>query len=125
MDYCFLSKEQGSKVQTVLVTKDRESRAIVPNVVLCKGRAFEDTVDQAVTNGRRFGHLGRVLLKTDNEPALTDLRNGVAEKLGMQAVPESPPAHEPESNGMVENGAKQVNGMIRTLMLALDGADRG
>ena len=79
MDYCFLSKEQGSKVLTVLVTKDRESRAIVANPVLCKGRAFEDTVDQAVDHVRRFGHLGRVLLKTDNEPALMDLRNGVAE----------------------------------------------
>eukprot|EP00969_Alexandrium_andersonii_P362462 15459770-Alexandrium_andersonii.AAC.1 len=33
--------------------------------VLCKGRAFEDTVDQAAESIRRLGHRGRVLLKTD------------------------------------------------------------
>ena len=109
----------------MLVVKGRESRAIIASPVLCKGRAFEDTVDQAVDNARRFGHQGRVLLKTDNEPALVDLRNGVAEKLGMQVVPESPPAHEPQSNGLVENGAKQVKGMIRTLMLTLEGRIEG
>ena len=69
---------------TVLVTKDRESKAIIANPVLCKGRAFEDTVDQAVSNANRFGHLGKVLLKTDSEAALVDLRVGVAEKLGQQ-----------------------------------------
>ena len=90
MDYCFLCQEQGSRSLTVLVTKDRESRALIANAVLCKGRAFEDTADQAVCNVRRFGHQGKVLLKTDNEPALVDLRVGVAEKLGLQVVPECP-----------------------------------
>ena len=66
----------GSKSLTVLVTKDRGSKAIIANVVGCKGRAFEDAVEQAVMNIRRFGHLGKVLLKTDNEPALGDLRKG-------------------------------------------------
>ena len=109
----------------MLVVKDRESRAIIANPVLCKGRAHEDTVDQAVTNIRRFGHQGRVVLKADNEAALVDLRRGVAEGLGMQVVPEAPPAHEPESNGMVESGVKQVKGMARTLMLALEGRTAG
>ena len=76
MDYCFLSKEEGSRSLIVLVTKDRGSKAIIANPVLCKGRAFEDTVEQAALNIRRFGHLGKVLLKTDNEHALVDLRNG-------------------------------------------------
>ena len=76
MDYCFLSKEEGSRPLTVLVTKDRGSKAIIANAVLCKGRAFEDTVEQAALNIRRFGHLGKVLLKTDNEHALVDLRKG-------------------------------------------------
>ena len=89
----------------MLVTKDRGPKAIIANPVLCKGRAFEDTVDQAALNIRRFGHLNNVILKTDNEPALIDLRVGVAEKLslgqagedGLQVVPEVPPgARTPE-----------------------------
>ena len=118
MDYCFLSKEEGSRSLTVLAAKDRGSKAIIANPVLCKGRAFEDTVDQAALNIRRFGHQGRVVLKTDNEAALVDLRVGVAEKLGLgeageaglQVVPKAPPAHEPQSNGMIENRVKQVKG---------------
>ena len=134
MDYCFLLKEDGvPESHGVLVTKDRGSKAIIANLVLCKGRAFEDTVDQAVLNNRRFGGQGKVVLKTDNEAALVDLRVGVAEKLslgqagegGLQVVPEVPPAHEPQSNGMIENGVQVVKGMIRTLMLALEGRIQG
>ena len=125
MDYCFLSKEESPQSLTVLVTKDRDSKGIIANPVLCKGRAHEDTVDQAVINVRRFGHQAKVLLKTDNEPALVDLRRGVAEKLGIQVVQEAPPAREPQSNGSVENAVKQVKGMIRTLMLALQARIQG
>ena len=125
MDYCFLSREPGARSLTVLVTKDQGSRALIANAVLCKGRAFEDTVDQAVLNARRFWDQGKLLLKTGNEAALVDLKVGVAEKLGLQVVPEAPRAHEPESNGMVENGVQQVKGMVRTLMLALEGRISG
>eukprot|EP00969_Alexandrium_andersonii_P180807 7990235-Alexandrium_andersonii.AAC.1 len=59
--------------------------------VLCKGRLRDDAVAQAATSIRRLGHHHRVLLKTDNEPALVDLRRAVAERLGVQAVQEPPP----------------------------------
>ena len=44
---------------------------------------------------------------------------------GLQVVTEAPPAHEPQSNGMVESGVKQVKGMARTLMLALESRIQG
>eukprot|EP00975_Prorocentrum_lima_P054957 11524558-Prorocentrum_lima.AAC.1 len=103
MDYCFLTKDGSETSLTVLVIKDRNSRAILAHPVLCKGRLHDDTVDQAVASIRRLGHHQRVLLKTDNEPALVDLRRAVAERLGVQTVVESPPAHEPQANGAVEN----------------------
>eukprot|EP00969_Alexandrium_andersonii_P270934 11975078-Alexandrium_andersonii.AAC.1 len=68
----------------------------------------DDTVDQAVASIRRLGHHHRVLLKTDDEPALLDLRRAVAERLGAQAAQESPPAYEPQSNGSVENAVRQL-----------------
>eukprot|EP00969_Alexandrium_andersonii_P270520 11956924-Alexandrium_andersonii.AAC.1 len=74
MDYCFLTKDGSETTLTVLVIKDRNSRAILAHPVLCKGRVHDDTVDQAVASIRRLGHHRRVLLKTDNEPALVDLR---------------------------------------------------
>eukprot|EP00969_Alexandrium_andersonii_P343475 15182033-Alexandrium_andersonii.AAC.1 len=37
----------------------------------------------------------------------------------------APPAHEPQSNGSVENALKQLKGLIRTLMLALQARIQG
>eukprot|EP00969_Alexandrium_andersonii_P147635 6528088-Alexandrium_andersonii.AAC.1 len=68
MGYCFLTKDTGDKTPTVLVIKDRDSRAILAPPVLRKGRLCDDTVDQAVASVRRLGHRHRVLLKTNNEP---------------------------------------------------------
>eukprot|EP00969_Alexandrium_andersonii_P141499 6256995-Alexandrium_andersonii.AAC.1 len=70
MGYCFLTKGASEASLTVLVLKDRDFRAILAHPVLCKGRLREGTVGQAVPSIRRFGHRRKVLLKTDNEPAL-------------------------------------------------------
>eukprot|EP00969_Alexandrium_andersonii_P280495 12401126-Alexandrium_andersonii.AAC.1 len=70
MDYCFLTKDGSDASWTVLVVKDRDSRAILARPVLCKGRLRDDTVGQAVASVRRLGHHQRALLKTDDEPAL-------------------------------------------------------
>eukprot|EP00969_Alexandrium_andersonii_P035990 1576532-Alexandrium_andersonii.AAC.1 len=59
MDYCFLAKDESETTATVLVVKDRDSRAILVHRVLCKGRVFKDTVDQAAESVRRLGHRGR------------------------------------------------------------------
>eukprot|EP00969_Alexandrium_andersonii_P230023 10159027-Alexandrium_andersonii.AAC.1 len=74
MDYCFLTKDTSGATLTVLVIKDRDSRASMAHPALCKGRLHDDTVDQAVASIRGLGHHRRVLLKTDNELALVDLR---------------------------------------------------
>eukprot|EP00969_Alexandrium_andersonii_P192617 8509006-Alexandrium_andersonii.AAC.1 len=99
MAYCFLTKDASETSLTVLVLKDRDSRAILARPALCKGRLREDTADRAVSSIRRLGRRRKVLLKTGSEPALVDLRAGVAEKLGLRAVTEAPPAHEPQPNG--------------------------
>eukprot|EP00969_Alexandrium_andersonii_P004369 188624-Alexandrium_andersonii.AAC.1 len=70
MDYCFLTKDTSETTLTVLVIQNRDSRAIMAHPVFCKGRLHDDAVDRAVTSIRRLGRHHRVLLKTDNEPAL-------------------------------------------------------
>jgi len=61
-----------------------------------------------------------MLLKTDNEPALVDLRNGIIKRLDQDVVIEKPPKGESQSNGAIENGVKAVKGMVRTYRLALE-----
>eukprot|EP00969_Alexandrium_andersonii_P251799 11128243-Alexandrium_andersonii.AAC.1 len=47
MGYCFLAKDASETSLTVLVLKDRDSRAVLAHPVLRKGRLREDTVEQA------------------------------------------------------------------------------
>eukprot|EP00969_Alexandrium_andersonii_P209682 9262527-Alexandrium_andersonii.AAC.1 len=108
MDYCFLSKDGSDAFLTVLVIKDRDSRAILADPVLRKGRLRGDTGGGGEL--RRLGHRQRVLLKTGNEPALVNLRRAVAERLGVQNVLGSPPAYEPQANGALENAAGSSRG---------------
>eukprot|EP00969_Alexandrium_andersonii_P192881 8520296-Alexandrium_andersonii.AAC.1 len=56
MDYCFLAKDGSDTSLTVLVTKDRGSKAILAHPVLRKGRLRDDTVGQAAASIRRLGH---------------------------------------------------------------------
>eukprot|EP00969_Alexandrium_andersonii_P210340 9291660-Alexandrium_andersonii.AAC.1 len=56
MGYHFLAKDRSETTATVLVIKGRDSRAILAHPVLRKGRALEDTVDQAAESIRSIGH---------------------------------------------------------------------
>eukprot|EP00969_Alexandrium_andersonii_P193445 8543689-Alexandrium_andersonii.AAC.1 len=47
VDDCFPTKGGSDTTLTVLVIKDRDSRAILAHLVPSKGRLHEDTVDQA------------------------------------------------------------------------------
>ena len=62
MDYCTVRKSNSPSSVTVLLCKDRNSKIPMANGVMCKGRSYEHTVDQAVANIRRLGHHGKILL---------------------------------------------------------------
>eukprot|EP00969_Alexandrium_andersonii_P252756 11170477-Alexandrium_andersonii.AAC.1 len=71
MDYCFLTKDGSEATLTVLVIKDRDSRAILAHPVLCKGRLRDATVDQAAASIRRLGHHQRQRWSTCAVPWLS------------------------------------------------------
>eukprot|EP00969_Alexandrium_andersonii_P070515 3111952-Alexandrium_andersonii.AAC.1 len=91
MGYCSLTKDGSDTSATVLVIKDRDSRATLARPALRKGRLRDDAVGQAVASVRRLGHHLRVVLEAGNGPTLADLRRAVAERLGVQTVLEAPP----------------------------------
>ena len=76
MDYCFVRGEGETETTTLLLMKDRHSRAIHAWVVERKGADIDtgDAASRAVDGIRRFGHCGRLMIKTDNEPAIYALR---------------------------------------------------
>jgi hypothetical protein len=120
MDYCFIRREEEEQVLTVLVLKDRASRAVQAIRVERKGAEDEATCDRVLECVRRFGYQGRILMKTDNEPAILSLKSKIMEKLANGAIAVEPPVHESESNGSVENGVKLIKGLLRVHLLALE-----
>ena len=119
-----MKKTGDDRSLTILVTKDRNSKA----VVVYKGRGEEETISQAVDNIKNLGHRNKFILKTDNEPALTSLRDGIIETLassGVQILVEPPPVEESQSNGAIENGVRLVKEMVRVHMISLESRIQG
>jgi hypothetical protein len=120
MDYCFVRREDEEEVVTVIVIKDRGSRAIRATRVLQKGAESESEVVRVAECIRSFGHRGKVVLKSDGEPAILALKEAIARRLPEGAVTLESAPTESESNGAVENAVKLVKGMVRVHLLALE-----
>ena len=105
------ARAKGEIVKCVMV-RDSETKAMFAHVVPCKG-IDEDrhVVDLVRTDIEWMGHV-RLLLKSDNEPAVKRLleQTLVALKLRVESLEhiskEFPGRYESQSNGMVESAAK-------------------
>jgi hypothetical protein len=119
LDYAFVRRQHEQENVTVLVVKDRDSRALRGAVMRYKGVCLDESSERATDMIRGFGHTDKIIIKVDNEPALKALRAEVMQKLG-GAIPASPPVKESESNGCMENGVKLFKGLLRVHLLALE-----
>ena len=119
-DYAFIRRDDEEEVATLLVMRDRDSKALRAWVLERKGVDMEATVDRAVQGVRELGYRGRVLIRTDGEPALVALRNAVIAALPDGATPISTPVGESASNGGIEGGVKILKGLLRVHLAALE-----
>ena len=71
-----------------------------------------------IVNLLKLGHK-KVIIKSDQEPAIMDLINGVIEARAESTIPENSPVGESQSNGLVERAVRSTKDQIRTLKLAL------
>ena len=68
----------------------------------------------------------RIILKSDQEPAILDLKNKVKRLTKVDIMMEETPIGDSQAGGMFENAVKQTQAMARTYKLALEkrlGAD--
>eukprot|EP00974_Lingulodinium_polyedra_P071951 6963391-Lingulodinium_polyedra.AAC.1 len=49
----------------------------------------------------------KMILKTDGEPALAQVQEAIIAQRGHATIPENPPAHDPQSNGLVERAVQE------------------
>ena len=81
MDYCFVKREDEEHFTTILVLKQRQSRAVRCWVVPYKGSAEAVAAELANEGIRGFGitTAAPVTLTSDSEAAILALRRRVAE----------------------------------------------
>jgi hypothetical protein len=119
-DYAFIRRDDEAEVATVLVMRDRDSKAIRAWVLERKGVDMDETVDRAVAGVRELGYRGRVLIRCDGEPALVALRNAITAALPDGATPIATPVGESASNGGIEGAIKILKGLLRVHLAALE-----
>ena len=70
-----------------------------------------------------LGHT-RIMLRSDNEPAILKLLSETFKDLRVEAVEQAsenhPPAYDPSSNGEIENACRRLGGKLRTMKLDLE-----
>ncbi len=101
LDYAFLRESESDETLTILVMKDRDSKTIFADVVEIKGRGIEGTVENVVRNIARLGYK-KVILCSDQEPAILDLIEGIIAARKEPTIPQNSPVGESQANGLVQ-----------------------
>ena len=72
-DYCFLQNAKAGDTATTLVGTDLDSGGVIARVVPQKGTAFDWVAERLESDIRRFGHHGRLVVRSNVENAIKDL----------------------------------------------------
>ena len=136
VDYGYLSKrsatdddnnddkdESGQPCSPILCGRCSKDRWIEGCVVPSKGVEHPYNV-QALTNMLKNAGCRRMLVRSDQEPAILALirQAGTAARLecGIEAVPDPARLGDKDANGLAEGAVKEVKGKTRTLKYALE-----
>ena len=128
MDYMYLTEDatlmsadgvRQNKTELgrpILVEADRKIGGIFGHQVKHKGSSTKCVVKRIVDGINDCGHGGeRTKLKSDQEVSMRGVMQQVISLRAAPTVPEHSPVGDPASNGMVENGCRRLQGMVRTL----------
>ena len=120
MDYAFIRRRIEEDTVTLLICKDRDTRAIRAHALQFKGTCLDEAASKAAQAVSSYGYNGKIAIKCDNEPALLDLRNEVVAKLPVGVLPSKPPPMESQSNRSIETGVRTFKGVLRVHLFALE-----
>ena len=121
LDYAFLRVKAGGDYLTVVVMKDSNSRALASHVVPAKGAEVEWAAKQICRDIQRWGYHGRVILKSDQEPAIMAFLDSVArERSDIPTTLEHSPVADSASNGGAERAVRSMEEMVRVYKFDLE-----
>ena len=118
-------RDIGSKLLLkVLVVMDMRSKAIFAHAMPSKGDDERGFAVRCLVDDVLWLGYSRVILKSDNEPAIAKLLKESFKVLRVegvdQASEEHPPPYDPQSNGAIEVGVKLIKGHFKTLRSGLE-----
>jgi len=119
IDYWFMRDKQGSELIPVATIVEEGTKAHKAHIVPGKGNV-EGAVEMLVADIEAIGAKGPIVLKCDQEPALMDLCKSVKKRRTEATHLETARTHDSQSNGRAERAVQSVEGMTRTLKIALE-----
>ena len=122
MDYSFFrdKKNDTENRATVITGKERKTGAYIAHVVPKKGVGGGWIVKQLIRDLHRFGHRKKLLLRSDQEPAITDLMSQVADAREGETLIEQSPVDDSRANGLAERSVQSIQKQVRILKLATE-----
>ena len=111
-------KEDEDGGMPIMVVKDRKQGLIQASVVPCKGLDGY-AVHRLGRNIESFGHK-KIVLKSDNEPAIVKLKRAVKAERSEDIVLEEMAAYDSRGNGEIENAVGKVQGSFRSIKGGLE-----
>lgn len=121
VDYMYMHSEQSKeeeKGMPIMVVKDSRTKYVVAKVVAQKG-----VCEYAIVSLKKaIEQLGykKVILRSDNEPAILALKEAVRRETDVEIVSEEVPVGDHQANGSIENAVKQVQGQFRAIKDAFE-----
>ena len=123
MDFCFPEQVEQSEQMPVLVHRCRRTRMTFAHS--CQGKStraadYSAYIVGAVTKDIDSLGYKRIGLRTDQEPSMTALQDRVKRAREEETVLLKSKVRDSQGNGVVEKAVQDVEGMIRTLKIALE-----
>ena len=113
----FLCRDTDADQATILVLAQRPHGAVGACQVLRKGPE-PYAIDCVLAYLDSWG-LAEVVLKSDNEPAIEALVEGVRNKRGERTMVKKSPKYSHQSNGAAENAVRRIDSLTRTYVCVL------
>ena len=121
MDYFFMSEEDRKASENplfVMIDEKQEYRFMRAAGKKGAGEEVDWLIEDAVQELKAWGYQGgddqRIIMKSDNEPAIVALREKVGRRLGGVIIPEGPARGESSSNGKIEEAGKTMRNLVKT-----------
>jgi len=118
MDYGFLGAEE-QPTAVLLVVRELKT-GMMQGMIVGKKGVGDSWVEQRIANFMNGFGYKKVILRSDNENSIVALRRKIANLVSAQVLQEDSIQGESQTNGLAEVGVKILEGMIRTLKIAVE-----